>query len=259
MSRIGSTLNRERGDKALALFLTAGYPRADSLRTLVPYLLDGGMDILEIGMPFSDPLADGPVIQESSTIALRNGVRLATILDDVAALRRSSEVPIVLMGYANPILRYGAARFFRDAASAGADGVILPELPLEEVDRFGGAMSEVGLDNILLVTPSSPVDRMESIDAASAGFLYCVSTTGVTGSRARVASEEYIRKVKVHARKNPVLVGFGIATVEDAGRLGPLADGIVVGSALLREVARVGSAGSLTGWTRSMKDALVGK
>ena len=186
MTRIGKTLRAlsERGEKALTLFLTGGYPRRESTRELVPFLAEAGADIIEIGMPFSDPLADGPAIQESSTASLQNGTTLQGVLDDIRKIRAATEVPLVLMGYLNPILRYGIRNFFHEAASAGVDGLILPEIPLEELERFSEHFLASKLDRILLVTPTTPAGRIEALDRASSGFVYCVSTTGVTGGTA---------------------------------------------------------------------------
>jgi tryptophan synthase alpha chain len=247
---------RERQKKALAMFLTAGYPEADSTPGLVLSLAGAGADIIEIGMPFSDPLADGPVIQQSSAIALKNGVTIAGILDGVRRIRKSSSVPLVLMGYLNPILSYGSDRFFRDAASSGVDGVILPELPLEESVRFTTEISASGLSQILLVAPTTPVDRITAIDQASSGFLYCVSTTGVTGSAGKGTPDEFLTRVKTCAKKNPVLVGFGISTAGEARHAAHLSDGVIIGSALIRRLSAGEPVASIAGWVSSIRDAI---
>ena len=256
-NRISRDLGRIRagGGKALALFITAGYPDPTSTVELVPRLAAAGADIIELGMPFSDPLADGPVIQESSAVALKNGVTIATILGDVRAIRKSCEIPLVMMGYVNPILSYGAKRFFDEAAGAGVDGVILPELPLEESGRFAGLMKTNGLAQILLVTPTTPPERIRNIDAASDGFLYCVATTGVTGTGGK-AADEYVARVKSNAPKNPVLVGFGISTPDDARRAAANADGVIIGSALIRRLQKKESPGDVEQWVVEVKRGL---
>jgi tryptophan synthase alpha chain len=257
-NRLVGSLTRMRAsnEKALALFLTAGYPRRESTRELVPVLAAAGADLIEIGMPFSDPLADGPVIQQSSAVSIANGTTLSGILEDLRAIRRASSVPVVLMGYMNPILSYGAERFFADAALAGADGVILPELPLEESGRFGALIAACGLAQILLVTPTTPDERIVAIDNASTGFLYCVATTGVTGAGGGDVARGYLNRVRKHASRNPVLVGFGIAGAEDAQRVVRDADGVIIGSALIRKLAVGEAMGRIAGWVGEIKAAM---
>ncbi len=258
MNRLTAVLSflRDRKKKALALFLTAGYPAGDSTPGLVLSLAGAGADIIEIGMPFSDPLADGPVIQQSSAVALENGVTIAGILDAVRTIRKTSPVPLVLMGYINPILSYGVERFFRDASSSGVDGVILPELTLEESVRFRDEFSRSGLSQILLVAPTTPSDRVTAIDEASGGFLYCVSTTGVTGSAGKGTPDEFLARVRKCATKNPVLVGFGISTAGEARHAALLSDGVIIGSALIRRLSQGEPIGSITAWVSSIRDAL---
>ena len=258
MNRLTALLSslRERHKKALALFLTAGYPASGSTPGLVLSLAGAGADIIEIGMPFSDPLADGPVIQRSSALALENGVTIAGILDGIRTIRESSSVPLVLMGYINPILSYGSDRFFRDAASSGVDGIILPELTLEESVRFKGAISSSGLSQILLVAPTTPAERIRAIDAASSGFLYCVSTTGVTGSAGKGTPDEFLVRVRTCAKKNPVLVGFGISTTDGARHAALLSDGVIIGSALIKRLSEGEPLDSISRWVTSLRDAI---
>ena len=196
MNRLQQTLIRcaAQKEKALACFLTAGYPTPEELLPLVCTIEKGGADIIELGMPFSDPLADGPVIQHSSQIALQQGVTLDWILAQVRLIRQRSNIPIVLMGYLNPIIAYGTKKFFTTAASAGADGIILPELPLEEQGRYADLINDNKLANILLVTPTTMPARIAQIDKRSSGFLYCVSTAGVTGSRKNIIDNSYIKR-----------------------------------------------------------------
>jgi tryptophan synthase alpha chain len=248
--------HRTHRKKALALFLTAGYPLPDSTPGLVLPLVRAGADIIEIGIPFSDPLADGPVIQKSSAAAIANGVTIRSILQDVRTIRKSTPVPLVLMGYVNPILSYGAGRFFRDAADSGVNGVILPELTLEESGRFRNELASCGLSQILLVAPTTPSDRVRAIDEASTGFLYCVSTTGVTGSAGKGTPDEFLARVRVHATRNPLLIGFGISSAEDARHAASLGDGVIIGSALIRRIEGGGDADSLSAWVRSIRGAL---
>jgi tryptophan synthase alpha chain len=247
---------RKGKKKALVFFLTAGFPEQDSTEGIAAALEQGGADILEIGMPFSDPLADGPVIQHSSAVALNNGVTLDCIFKSVAAIRSRSSIPLVLMGYLNPIMEYGPEKFFSQARASGADGIILPELPLEEVHRFKNLVESNRLSQILLVTPTTPPDRIRQIDSASSGFLYCVSTTGVTGSGHRSNIRAYLDIVRRNATKNPLLVGFGISTPEDASGIAESADGVIVGSALLRLLGQKCSPADLAKWVRDFRESL---
>jgi len=247
---------RSRGEKALGLFVTGGYPGRGQTPGIAQALEAGGADLLEIGMPFSDPLADGPAIQESSARSLANGTTIATILDDVRSIRSRSDIPIILMGYCTPLLAYGEKRFFSDARQAGVDGVILPEVPLEEYDRFAGPMQAHGLAGILLVTPLSSATRIEAIDARSTGFLYCVSGTGVTGSRMDRAPATYFTQLRRHVSRNPLLVGFGIATPDDARNSASAADGVIVGSALIRFLSGSPGSGAMADWVREFKNAI---
>jgi tryptophan synthase alpha chain len=247
---------RSAKEKALAVFVTAGYPRVDSTAAIIRALEEGGADLVELGMPYSDPLADGPVIQQSSAAALANGVTLESILADVRMIRSSSDLPIVLMGYLNPILRFGEESFFLQAAAAGVDGMILPEIPLEEFGRFSDLLQAQDLAGILLVTPATGGDRIRAIDEKSSGFLYCVSTTGVTGMHGGNGVDDYLKRVRDHVRKNPLMVGFGIATPDDARRFGTSVDGVIVGSAFIRFLATDPSPEAIGRWAREFKRVL---
>jgi tryptophan synthase alpha chain len=250
-----SSLKRNK-KKALVFFLTAGFPKLDSTEGIVHALERGGADILEIGMPFSDPLADGPAIQESSNIAIKNGVTLQSVLETARAIRAKSEIPLVLMGYLNPILRFGEKEFFAKAAEAGVDGIILPELPFEETSRFKALIDGSGLSQILLVTPTTSPERIRNIDAASNGFLYCVSTTGVTGSEHGTNIAKYLDVVRKNASKNPLLVGFGISTPLDAASIARSADGIIIGSALIKRISSGATPEDLTEWVQGFRRAI---
>jgi tryptophan synthase alpha chain len=258
MNRITEKLQSlsARKEKALVCFLTAGFPTIDATVPLVLEIEKGGADIIELGMPFSDPLADGPVIQHSSQVALSQGITLDKILSHVKTIRQSSKIPLVLMGYLNPILAYGAKKFFKAATRAGVDGIILPELPFEESNRYKSILDGIGLANILLVTPTTPPKRIAMIDRASIGFLYCVSSTGVTGSTNKILSGSYVSIVKKNAKKNPVLVGFGIKTPADAHRIAQHADGVIVGSALVQRIAGGESMKEIGVWVRQLKEAM---
>lgn len=237
MSRISDLFERKAGAPVFTFFLTAGYPAIDSTPELVFALEQSGADLIELGMPFSDPLADGPTIQLASETAIANGTTISAIFGMVKEIRAASGIPLVLMGYVNPVIRYGMERFFHDAAEAGADGVILPDVPLEEAAAFKAACVANGLDLIQLVAPTTPDDRMRAVDEASSGFVYCVSVTGVTGARDGVdvaaSVESFKDRVKANIRKNPVQVGFGIRSHEDAKRMVSGFQGVIIGSALI--------------------------
>jgi tryptophan synthase alpha chain len=258
MNRISKALDslKTRNEKALVFFLTAGFPTLDATVPLILELEKGGADVIELGMPFSDPLADGPVIQQSSQTALHQGITLDLILSYVKQIRKSSEIPVVLMGYLNPILSYGVEKFFIAAANSGVDGIILPELPLEESRRYKTIFKRTGLVQILLVTPTTPPERIALIDRASHGFLYCVSSTGVTGSMKKIQNGSYLSSVKQNAKINPVLVGFGIKTPNDVRRTVHSADGVIVGSALIQKIEKGESLQKIGAWVHQLKKAM---
>lgn len=225
-----------QGRKALGLFLTNGFPEPAATLPLLRAAEEGGATFLELGMPFSDPLAEGLPIQHASARALAHGVTMTDTLRTAEAFRRASTTPLVLMGYINPILRYGPEAFCRDAAAAGADGLILPDLPPEEADLLEETAAAHGLALTFLVAPNTPERRVRLVAARSTGFVYAVSTTGLTGGR--VAEDDavsaYLQRTKATVGTNPLLVGFGIRTRADVARLAPAADGCIVGSALIR-------------------------
>ena len=229
---------RARGERALVPFVTAGDPDLATTEALVPVLAEAGADAIELGVPFSDPIAEGPTIQKSSERALAAGASLRRILELVKGLRPRVDVPIVLMGYANPFFTMGERGFAEAAAAVGVDGVIVPDLPPEEGERFYGALEGAGVDPILLAAPTTTPERLAVLAARSRGFLYYVALTGVTGARAVVARdlEAGVRRARRIASL-PVCVGFGVSTPEQAAEIGRYADGVVVGSALVDRIA----------------------
>ncbi|TVQ65639.1 MAG: tryptophan synthase subunit alpha [Balneolaceae bacterium] len=238
MKRIQSLFEKRTDDsKIMSLFITAGYPDLQSTVDLVLGFEENGADIIELGMPFSDPLADGPTIQYANNVAIGNGITMSKIFEMVRQIRSKSEIPIVLMGYINPILRYGIGKFCLDAASSGADGLIIPDSPIEESSSLAEHAAGSGLDLIYLVAPNSTDERMNQVDRHSSGFVYCVSVTGVTGARSgeEVARsvEKFIGRVNNQVTKNPKLVGFGIRSHADAQKIASSVDGFIVGSALI--------------------------
>lgn len=236
MSGIARAFERAAAqDRAAVMpYVMTGYPEPESAPEIALALERGGADILEIGMPFSDPLADGPTVQRAATAALANGTTVARCIETVARIRERSAIPMVLMGYYNPIRQYGVKRFCREAAEAGAEGLILPDVPPEEAEDVRETARSSGLDLIFLVAPTSTEVRLERAAEIGSGFLYCVSLTGVTGARASVADglEAFLGRVRRHTDL-PLAVGFGISTPEHARAVARVADGVIVASALI--------------------------
>lgn len=234
--------SRKPDEKVMSLFLTAGYPDLESTAELIIGFEKNGTDIVELGIPFSDPLADGPTIQYSSNTAIENGITMDLILEIVREIRSKSDIPLVLMGYINPILKYGVSRFCQRAAAAGTDGLIIPDLTLGESHMIRSDAEEQGLSIIHLIAPNTSDERMIEIDHASDGFVYCVSVTGVTGARngSEIAASvrRFIKRVNQNVKKNPKLIGFGIKSHKDAVLITEDADGFIVGSALIDTIRR---------------------
>ena len=241
MSRIAKRFAelKKANRAAFVPFITAGDPDSETTCALLEKLPGAGADLIELGVPFSDPMADGPTIQLSSDRALAAGTTLAGILGTVTRLRERTQVPIVLMGYFNPIFTYGAERFARDAAAAGVDGLLVVDLPPEEAAELKGAADGCGLDLIFLLTPTSDPSRVQAVSRLGSGFIYYVSVTGVTGARSAVAGTLAARVTEVRAELSlPLVVGFGISDPAQAGQVAAVADGVVVGSALVKYFER---------------------
>jgi tryptophan synthase alpha chain len=237
MSRIGERFARLRseGKKAFVAFLTAGDPSLAATLRAARDLERGGADVLELGVPFSDPLADGPVIQRSSERALRRGTTLPHVLETVREIRRESELPLLLFGYFNPFLRHGLARLAVEAKAAGVDGVLVTDLPPEEATEWIAIARAHELDTVFLAAPTSPDERLRGVAAASRGFVYAVSRTGITGERVALSDEARPLVARIQAlTAEPVVLGFGISTPEQFRAAAEAADGAVVGSALVR-------------------------
>jgi tryptophan synthase alpha chain len=231
---------KAKGEKALIPFITAGDPDLATSRALALEMAARGADLLELGIPFSDPLADGPTIQAASNRAVQAGVHLKEVLQLAGELRRETDIPLILMGYYNPILQYGLERIAREAASLGVDGFIIPDLPLEEANAWRVAAAKAGLAPIFLAAPTSGADRIRAMGRLTRGFLYYVSVTGITGARTDLPQELIAALQEVRSLvKCPLAVGFGIATPEQVKWLAPYVDGVVVGSAIVSRVARL--------------------
>ena len=220
----------------LNVYFTAGYPTIDSTVNLMKTLQDEGVDIIELGMPYSDPLADGPVIQESSSIALKNGMSIALLFSQLKDFRKNIQTPVILMGYMNPVLQYGFEKFCKEAAAIGIDGLILPDLPPFEFEsKYGKIIKDCGLDFIFLVTPETSVERVKLLDSLSSGFLYAVTSSSTTGNEKNMNDVvEYVDRLKSYQLKNPIMVGFGIKDKATFDMLNGHANGGIIGSAFIK-------------------------
>ena len=251
---------RERNQAAFVAYLTAGDPSLDVTPELLQALVAGGADVIELGVPFSDPMADGPVLQRAAARAIRAGTSLARVLELVATRRGELPVPIVLFGYYNPFLRYGVDAIARDAKSAGVDGFLCVDLPPEESADLATALARNDLDLIRLLAPTTPIRRVETIADSASGFLYFVSVLGVTGARSALPVElpGLVQRVRT-VTALPIGVGFGVQTPEQAGWIAGFADAVIVGSAIQRLVEEHGANGSpakVEAFVRTLKNGM---
>ena len=248
---------RANSRPALIPYVTAGYPTRTSTFQVLKALANHGADVIELGIPFSDPLADGPTIQKASFISLENGTTVEGVLEDLRVFREHSDIPVVLFTYLNPVLRYGVTSFLADAEAAGANGLLMTDLPSGSDPELESEMIASPLDLIRLVAPTTPLDRVPGVANGGSGFLYYISRTGVTGTRSKLRDE---LKGEVTSIKGvvdmPVAVGFGISTGEQAAAAGAVADGVVVGSALIQALEKggVAEASQFLGSLRSALD-----
>lgn len=244
MSRIGEIFRnlQGRGEKAFIPFLTAGDPTLEISEQLILELDKAGADVIEIGIPYSDPLADGPTIQEAALRALHAGIRLPDVFEMVRRIRPQVKAALVLFTYANPVFQWGVERFFQTAQDVGADGVIIPDLPFEESEEALVFSAQTGVDLIPLVAPTSQ-DRIAKICGQGQGFIYCVAALGVTGVRDTLSDDlpQIVANVRRHSEL-PIAVGFGVGTPEHAATIGKYADGVIVGSAIVKRVASIAEA-----------------
>lgn len=228
---------KRQNRKAFIVFITAGYPSLKATRKLIIEFARVGADIIELGVPFSDPLADGPIIQEASQEALEKHTNLAGILDLVKGVRRETDIPICLMTYYNPVFRFGEDDFLKKARSSGVDGVIIPDLPPEEGLAFARQAAGFGIDVIFFLSPTSTAERIRLVSRSSRGFIYYVSLTGVTGPRRELASgiRHNLQMIKKQTQK-PVCVGFGVSNPQQVEQVSRIADGVIVGSAVIGKI-----------------------
>ncbi|MBW1836573.1 MAG: tryptophan synthase subunit alpha, partial [Deltaproteobacteria bacterium] len=237
MNRIDTTFEhlRNKEETALVGFVTAGDPNVPDSLEIIAAMCNAGLDVLELGVPFSDPTADGPVIQRSSGRALKSGVNLSSAIEMAGAIRKESEIPIILFSYYNPIHAYGMDAFYQDTLTAGADGLLVVDLPPEESTEMTAGWTGDDLALIRLVAPTTPPDRMKQISGSASGFLYLVSKTGVTGSSGIDTDEIGRQTASLRSITNlPVCVGFGISSAEDVAKVSSISDGVVIGSAFER-------------------------
>ena len=235
MSRL-KNIFQNKSQRVLNVYCTAGFPNLDSTLNVINALQNNGADIIELGMPYSDPLADGAVIQASSSKALANGMSIETLFNQLKDFRKEITLPVVLMGYMNPVLQYGFEKFCEDAALAGVDGLILPDLPEYEFEtEYGAIIKKYGLDFIFLVTPETSEERVRKLDSLTSGFLYAVSSSATTGSNTNFdVVEKYLQRLQSYQLKNPVLVGFGIKDKQTFEAASKYANGAIIGSAYIK-------------------------
>jgi tryptophan synthase alpha chain len=239
MSRIATTFRRLKkdGEKAFIPYIMSGDPSLERTKEIVLLFEKCGADIVELGVPFSDPLADGPTIQRASERALQNNVTLKKVISFVKDLRTVTQIPIVLMTYYNPVFKYNENDFIKDAKEAGVDGVIIPDLPPDEAEHFIKLSKEASIDTIFLLAPTSTDDRIKRVTKASSGFIYYVSITGITGASLLLdgSMETLISRIRGFTKK-PIAVGFGVSTPEEASAVAKVSDGVIIGSAIVKKI-----------------------
>jgi len=233
------TTKLQEGKKLLSIYFTAGYPALNDTVKIIEDLEKNGVDMIEIGLPFSDPLADGPTIQESSTAALKNGMTTEVLFSQLNDIRKTVSIPLIIMGYFNPMLQYGVEAFCKKCQEIGIDGLILPDLPLDVYqDEYEETFKKYGLLNVFLITPQTSDERIQQIDSASNGFIYMVSSASVTGSKSGFGQEQenYFERIANMKLKNPQIVGFGIKDEETFKQAAKTAKGAIIGSAFIKHL-----------------------
>ncbi|KVV14905.1 tryptophan synthase subunit alpha [Flavobacterium sp. TAB 87] len=242
MNRINQKLQEDK--KIFSIYFTAGYPNVNDTAKIIQDLEKNGVDMIEIGLPFSDPLADGPTIQASSTKALRDGMTTEILFNQLKDIRKSVQIPLVIMGYFNPMLQYGIEAFCAKCAEVGVDGLIIPDLPVDVyADQYKTTFDKYGLKNISLITPQTSEQRIRFIDSVSDGFIYMVSSASVTGSQSGFGNEqeEYFQRIGAMNLKNPQIVGFGISNKETFQQATKFAKGAIIGSAFIKHLTDTGT------------------
>jgi tryptophan synthase alpha chain len=241
MNRIKQLFDSKKN--ILSIYFTAGYPKKEDTSNVIKTLADQGVDLLEIGLPFSDPLADGPVIQESSTQALKNGMSSEVLFEQLKDIRAKVSIPLIIMGYFNPVMQYGVEAFCKKCNEIGIDGLILPDLPLEEYqEHYQSIFEKYNLSNIFLITPQTSDERIKAIDKASNAFIYLVSTASVTGSQSGFGSDQeaYFKRIADMNLKNPLIVGFGIKDQQTFEQATKYTSGAIIGTAFINSITENG-------------------
>lgn len=235
MNRIENLFKNQKG-KVLNIYFTAGFPKLDSTLTVLKSLQDSGVDMVEIGLPFSDPLADGPTIQASGQKALKNGMSLKVLFEQLDGFRKDIHIPVLLMGYFNPVMQFGVENFLKTCKRVGVDGLILPDLPLSEYEKhYKGLFKSYGIDLIFLVTPETSDDRLKQIDQAGSGFIYAVSSSSTTGSdKSWNKLEAYFKHLEKANLNNPILTGFGVKDKESFQKASAHTNGAIIGTAFVK-------------------------
>ncbi|WP_100845057.1 tryptophan synthase subunit alpha [Flavobacterium sp. 5] len=242
MNRISQKLQEDK--KILSIYFSAGYPNLNDTVQIIQDLEKNGIDMIEIGLPFSDPLADGPTIQASSTTALHNGMTTQILFDQLKDIRKSVKIPLVIMGYFNPMLQYGVENFCKKCAEIGIDGLIIPDLPVDVyADEYKATFDRYGLINVFLITPQTSDERIRFIDSVSSGFIYMVSSASVTGSQSGFGSTQstYFERIAKMNLKNPQVIGFGINNAETFNQATQYAKGAIIGSAFIKHLSEEGT------------------
>lgn len=242
MNRINKALQSNK--KLLSIYFSAGYPNLNDTSTIIQNLEQSGVDMIEIGLPFSDPLADGPTIQDSSTKALKNGMTTQLLFDQLKNIRQTVSIPLIIMGYFNPMLQYGVEAFCKTCQDIGIDGLIIPDLPVDVYnEHYKATFEKYGLINVFLITPQTSVERIQFIDSISNGFIYMVSSASVTGSKSGFGDEQtaYFKRIADMNLKNPQIVGFGISNNETFTQATQYAKGAIIGSAFIKHLTSTGA------------------
>ncbi|SIS72633.1 tryptophan synthase subunit alpha [Belliella pelovolcani] len=238
MNRI-HTLFQNKKERVLSIYFTAGFPALEDTLPTMQAIESAGADIIEIGVPYSDPIADGPTIQDSNMIALENGMSLKKLFEQIKDMRQTVSIPVVLMGYLNPIIQYGMESFLKKCQEVGVDGLILPDLPMQQyLDEFKTLFEQYGLSNTFLISPQTSEQRIREIDEHSNGFIYMVSSHSITGAKTGITEAQiaYFKRVQAMNLKNPRLIGFGISDAETFGTASQYSNGAIIGSAFIKKV-----------------------
>ncbi len=255
MNRLNELFEKKK-TPILSIYFTAGYPNLESTLDIAEALEKAGADFIEIGFPYSDPVADGPVIQASSQIALTNGMTLPILFEQLKGLRKRVSIPVLLMGYVNPVLQYGVKNFCNKAAEVGVDGVIVPDLPMYEYENlYKSSFLDNNLSNIFLVTPQTSAERIRKIDELSNGFIYLLSSSSTTGKDLKVSddADAYFKRIKDMNLKNPTMIGFGISDQKSFDKAAEYTRGAIVGSAFVKTLAEHGAIAKIPAFIRSIR------